>query len=199
MARMPPRARPPEQRSGLARGAFVGRAREMQALDRLAGEGARLVTLLGVAGVGKTRLALEWARGGQAGASFAFCALEEARTIDDACAALARALGVALAAQATTDETVAQLGRALAELDHAVLVLHNLEQLAPLAGAMIEPWLALAPRAARARGDARRGAPRGAGPPRPAPVDVVARSTRCGRTWAASSPSSASDRGWRPR
>jgi predicted ATPase/predicted negative regulator of RcsB-dependent stress response len=136
--------------SALPAGAFVGRARERQALDRLIGEGARLVTLVGVAGVGKTRLALEWARGaegalGREGAAIAFCDLAEARSVDDACAALARVLGVALAASATAEEAVVQLGRALARRERSVLVLDNLEQLAARAGAMIEPWLALAP------------------------------------------------------
>ncbi len=133
-------------------GPFVGRAREMEALDRLVAGGARLVTLLGVGGVGKTRLALEWARSAEGalrreGVSLVFCDLSEARSVDDASAAVARVLGVPLAATATAAESVAQVGRALGELERAVVVLDNLEQLAPLSPALIEPWLALAPQA----------------------------------------------------
>ena len=41
---------------------FLGREGELAALDQLLG-GARLVTLTGVGGVGKTRLAVEFAAG----------------------------------------------------------------------------------------------------------------------------------------
>jgi non-specific serine/threonine protein kinase len=57
-----PPARPPELRHNLPApvNTFVGRADEMAELEGLLGEG-RLVTLTGVGGVGKTRLALETA------------------------------------------------------------------------------------------------------------------------------------------
>src|SRR5687767_10097441 len=42
-------------------GAFVGRARELEALAARGAAGERLVTLLGPAGIGKTRLACEHA------------------------------------------------------------------------------------------------------------------------------------------
>jgi predicted ATPase len=44
----------------VARTSFVGRARELAELERLAGEAA-IVTVTGTGGVGKTRLALELA------------------------------------------------------------------------------------------------------------------------------------------
>ena len=40
---------------------FVGRSAELDALGQLVLDGARLVTLTGPAGIGKTRLAIEWA------------------------------------------------------------------------------------------------------------------------------------------
>ncbi len=120
-------------------------------IDRLVAEGARIVTLVGVAGVGKSRLAVEWVRAAEVrpegvGASFLACDLSQARSLDDSCTAVAQVLGVVLAASATAEEAVVQIGRALSDLERAVIVLDNLEQLAPIAPAMIEPWLALAPR-----------------------------------------------------
>src|SRR4051812_17058389 len=112
----------------------------MRALGELVGAGARLVTLLGGGGVGKTRIALEWARSGeealrQEGAALVFCDLAEARSLDDVCAALARALGVPLAAAASAGESVIQVGHALAGLERAVVILDNLEQLTACAPA----------------------------------------------------------------
>ncbi len=130
---------------------FVGRAREIEALGQLVGAGARLVTLVGTGGVGKTRVALEWARAAEAslrrdGVGLVLCDLSSARDADGVCEAVARAVGAPLAAGATTDEIVAQVGRALAELDRAVLVLDNVEQIAALTPRLLPPWLSLAPR-----------------------------------------------------
>lgn len=121
----------------------------MQAVDRCLDEGARIVTLTGAAGMGKTRLSLEWARGAsdRDAASLLFCDLSEARSLDDACAVFARALGVPLAAAGTADEIVAQLGRALAESGPCVVILDNLEQLVTHAPRLLIPWLTLAPAA----------------------------------------------------
>ena len=133
-----------------ARGAFIGRARELHALGERIDGGARLVTITGAAGMGKTRLALEWAATALSprdGARLFFCDLSEAKGIDDACAVVARALDVPLAAGGTADEVVAQLGRALAEPRRSVVILDNLEQLVDIAPRMLGPWLSLAPRA----------------------------------------------------
>src|SRR5690348_5622576 len=92
--------------------AFIGRAREIRALDRCRAERARLVTLTGGAGMGKTRLALEWARGADTAA--VFCDLSESRSVDQACATVARAVGSPLTAEGSPDDAVAQIGRALA-------------------------------------------------------------------------------------
>jgi predicted ATPase len=135
-----------------ARGDFVGREAEKRALGRSIDGGARLVTITGAGGMGKTRLAAEWARSAQGdlqhgGTSFFFCDLSESRSIDDVCTALGRALGTPLAAGGTADDAVAQLGCALAEAGACVVLLDNMEQLAALAPRMLTPWLALAPRA----------------------------------------------------
>src|SRR5690349_20921597 len=125
-----------------ARGAFVGRSREIRALLRCHQEGARLVTITGAAGMGKTRLALEWPRHG---ARVFFCDLSDATGIDDACALVARALAVPLAAGGSADDAVSQLGRALAEVGECVVLLDNLEQLVAITPRLLVPWLALAP------------------------------------------------------
>ncbi|MDC3962067.1 AAA family ATPase [Polyangium jinanense] len=133
-----------------ARGAFIGRARELRALGERIDAGARLVTITGAAGIGKTRLVLEWAASALAardGARLLFCDLSEAKGLDDACAVLARALDVPLSAGGTADEVVAQLGRALAEPPRSVVLLDNLEQLVDVAPQMLGPWLSYAPRA----------------------------------------------------
>jgi predicted ATPase len=136
---------------GLAGGAFVGRAREIRALGRCIDGGADLVTITGTAGIGKTRLAIEWARsahggGPREGGGVVFCDVSDAVDVNDACAALARALGVPLAAGGMADEAVARLGRALGEAAPRVVILDSMEQLASLAPRMLPSWRALAPR-----------------------------------------------------
>ncbi|MDC0747593.1 AAA family ATPase [Polyangium mundeleinium] len=135
-----------------ARGAFIGRAQELRALGERIDAGARLVTITGAAGIGKTRLVLEWAASALSTSArerprLFFCDLSEAKGIDDACAVLARALDVPLAAGGTADEVVAQLGRVLAESPRSVVLLDNLEQLVDVAPRMLGPWLSFAPRA----------------------------------------------------
>ncbi|APR86166.1 protein kinase/ LuxR family transcriptional regulator [Minicystis rosea] len=132
------------------RGAFVGRTRELGVLGRSHDEGARLVTVTGPAGMGKTRLSLEWARSAlgpmrRDGSHVLFCDLSDARSLDDACAIVARSLAVPLAAGGSTVEAVDQLGRALASSGVGVLILDNLEQLVADAPRLVEPWLAQAP------------------------------------------------------
>jgi predicted ATPase len=130
-------------------GTFIGRARELHAIHKRIDSGARLVTITGAAGMGKTRLALEWARGaaaalGPEAVRPVFCELGETREIDDACAVVARAVAVPLSAEGTADEAAVQLGRALGELGRCVLILDNMEQLAAVAPRILGPWLRLA-------------------------------------------------------
>ncbi|MFT3770384.1 MAG: tetratricopeptide repeat protein [Minicystis sp.] len=137
---------------GSVRGPFVGRVLEMRALGALQDDGARLVTIIGTAGVGKTRLAIEWARasGGatrRGRAEPLFCDLSEATTLDDLCAVVGRALGVPLPAGGSTEQAVAQLGRALAAAGERVVILDNLEQLTALASRVLRVWRELSPEA----------------------------------------------------
>ena len=152
-ARRPSRQPDPGARaSGLppALSSFVGRARERALLDALVEGGARLVTLLGPAGAGKTRLAVEWARGRRAelvDRPVYFCDLTEARSLDGVCYALAAALGVPIARGSTAEGAPEQLGAALASCGAALVVLDNFEQVVAWAGATVGEWLAQAPEA----------------------------------------------------
>ena len=95
--------------------AFVGRAAELAALAALMAR-ARLVTLLGPGGAGKTRLALRWAEGRGA----VFCDLSAARSTGD-------------------------VRRALASAGAPLVVLDNFEQVVDAAAESVTPWLAADP------------------------------------------------------
>ncbi len=121
------------------RDAFVGRAAELAALARTLQDGARLVTVLGVGGTGKTRLAqrmaLAWLGEWPGGAWF--CDLSEARRLEGICFAVAQALGVSLG----KDDPVEQLGHVIAGRGRCLVILDNFEQVAALADACLGRWL----------------------------------------------------------
>ena len=123
-------------------GAFVGRAREREALDAMFAEGARLVTITGAGGVGKTRLVVEWARRDPARI---FCELAAARDLDEACAVVASSLGTPLAAGASPGQAIEQLGDALARHGARLVVLDNFEQLAASSTELLAGLLERAP------------------------------------------------------
>ena len=81
-------------------GVFVGRQRERARVETLLGTGARVVTLVGPGGMGKTRLAVRcaaaWLHDPQVGA-VCFVELADARTETEVAIAIARALDVPLA------------------------------------------------------------------------------------------------------
>jgi predicted ATPase len=74
---------------------FVGRDAELVELVRLVGE-SRIVTLTGVGGVGKTRLAVHFgaSEGGRFAGGTWFCDLSVATTGDEVVERLAAALGL---------------------------------------------------------------------------------------------------------
>jgi predicted ATPase len=121
---------------------FVGRDADIARLRALFAGPARLVTIVGAAGLGKTRLALELARTEDA----IIARLADARTIDDVLAIVGAALGVAPAA---TDRhaIAARVARAIAAQGERLLVLDNFEQLTPLGARTVGCWLAQAPAA----------------------------------------------------
>ena len=120
------------------RDAFVGRTRE---LGRLAAEmesGGRLVTLAGVGGTGKTRLARRYARAwrGDWPGGVYFCDLSEARALDGIHFAVASALSIPL----VRGDPALQIGHAISARGRCLLVLDNFEQVVKHAEATVGAW-----------------------------------------------------------
>jgi predicted ATPase len=129
------------------RGSFIGREADLESVAALLEGGARLVTLLGPGGVGKTRL-LHRLYSVRRGADWVFCDLTSARTSGDVLTLVATALGgAALGAAATNAEASRRIGHAIARRRaRCVLALDNLEQLEEAALPFLSEWLALAQR-----------------------------------------------------
>ncbi|RVU43317.1 ATP-binding protein [Rubrivivax rivuli] len=123
---------------------FVGRQADLRALALLLEGPARLVTLHGTGGMGKTRLALRhaWAWRGNFPGGVWFCDLAQARNLDSVLQAVAVALDVPLGA-----DPVAQLGRAIAGRERCLLILDNFEQVTRHAPETVGRWLDMAPQA----------------------------------------------------
>ncbi len=126
--------------------AFVGRAVMIERLtEQLERDSASsvLVTLVGPAGVGKTRLATHYARrhlerwpGGAW-----WCDLTEARDPADILAIAARSLGVAIGGA----DPAMRLGHAIAGRGRCLLVLDSVEQVVSHLHPVLDAWLATAP------------------------------------------------------
>ncbi len=123
--------------------AFVGRAAERAALSRRLAEGVGLLSVVGMGGTGKSRLALRCARawsGAWPGGVW-FCDLNEARCAEDVLHAVARALDVPLGSA----DPVGQLGHAIAGRGPCLLVLDGFEHIASQPGLTVGRWQELAP------------------------------------------------------
>jgi predicted ATPase/class 3 adenylate cyclase/Flp pilus assembly protein TadD len=129
----------PAERDG-----FVGRRSDLQAICDGLARGARLLTLLGPGGMGKTRLALRysWAWQGDFPGGVWFCDLAQARSLDGTLQALAQTLEVSLG-----HDAVAQLGRAIAGRERCLVILDNFEQITAHAAATLGAWMDAAPMA----------------------------------------------------
>ena len=126
---------------------FVGRREALAEVGRHFARGSRLVTVWGLAGMGKTRLAIEVALARHAaGETVLFVPLAEVRAIPSACAAIAAACGAGTSGDADA-RTVELVGRALAARGPVLLVLDNLEHLLPELSALLAAWLERAPSA----------------------------------------------------
>lgn len=128
------------------RDAFVGRRSTLAELSRRFDDGARLVSLLGIGGCGKTRAAMRfgWTRLGDFPGGIWFCDLASARTLEGLFSAVAQGLDVPLG----QEDPLQQLGSAIAGRGNCLVVLDNFEQLARHAEATLGRWLE---RAASAR------------------------------------------------
>lgn len=143
----PVRGAPPREPSE----PLLGRAADVAALLELFEEGARLVTIVGPGGMGKTRLAgavaVEAAPAFVEGGGATFVDLTSATTAGGFAALVARELGVRLRASRDPGAAIEQLARALGRRGRALLVLDNFEQLADVAVETVGALLAGAPRA----------------------------------------------------
>ena len=120
---------------------FFGRERELSRLSRELESGVRCVQLVGPAGVGKTRLSLEFCA--RAAASYAggvwFCDLSHCTSREAAIAVVAKVLGITVRSDPSVEVAVGLTAKGA-----ALVVLDNLEQLVgpPVEiRAVIDPWL----------------------------------------------------------
>lgn len=125
--------------------AFIGRKADLVALARRFDEGARLVTLAGPGGTGKTRLARRyaWTWLGEWPGGAWFCDLAEARSVEGIAAVVRSQLGVPLGRDAPEE----QLARAIAGRGRCLLLLDNFEQVVEHASATVGRWVEGAPEA----------------------------------------------------
>ncbi|MCE9660447.1 MAG: tetratricopeptide repeat protein [Burkholderiales bacterium] len=125
--------------------AFIGRQPALQAIRRRFEGGAKLVSLLGIGGVGKTRLARRygWTWLGDYAGGVWFCDLSSARSLEGVCHAVAQGLDVPLG---RTDPVV-QLGDALAGRGKCLVILDNFEQVVEQAEATLGRWMGRAAQA----------------------------------------------------
>ncbi len=122
---------------------FVGRAAELQAMRRRLAAGVRLLTVVGPPGVGKTRLAVEFAlrHAGELGAEALVCDLSETTNADEIHAAVAQML----VSKSVTFDPARTLGEAIAARGPLLLILDNFEQVADHAQATVGQWVRVAP------------------------------------------------------
>jgi predicted ATPase len=124
---------------------FIGRAKALVDLSRRIQSGARLVSVLGVGGTGKTRLVIRYGRSwlGDFPGGVWFCDLSPARSVEDIAGAVAQGLDIPLG----RDDPVLQIGRSIAGRGPCLLILDNFEQVARFAGQTLGQWLAQADQA----------------------------------------------------
>lgn len=124
---------------------FVGRDDALGGLCKIVQEDRRLVTILGIGGIGKTRLAIRYAHtwlGAYPGGAW-FCDLASATTIDGIVLATAQGLDMPLG----NADPIQQIGAAIAGRGACLVVLDNFEQVARHAEATVGEWLKRAPKA----------------------------------------------------
>jgi predicted ATPase/class 3 adenylate cyclase len=127
------------------RDSFVGRIHSLEALADKLRRGARLVSVLGIGGSGKTRVAIHaaWSLLSRYAGGAWFCDLSAARTIEGIHFAVAQGLDMPLG----SIDPMLQIGQAIAGRGRCLVVLDNFEQVARHAEATLGHWLDRAPQA----------------------------------------------------
>ncbi len=108
--------------------------------------GARLVTLVGPAGVGKTRLARELARL-RSDPPSVVCELGMASRVDELAHRVAAVLNVPLGSVDASEDAIATVGRALSARGPLLVILDGFDELVDVASGALARWLEAAPRA----------------------------------------------------
>jgi diguanylate cyclase (GGDEF)-like protein len=121
---------------------FLGRERELNEVRKLLGE-LRLVTLSGSGGIGKTRLALEAARGRIGSFGEGAWVVDLARLEDPAL--VPAALAAAMELDATEQTPSLDLVVTALRSKHALLIFDNCEHLSDACGRLVESLLSEAP------------------------------------------------------
>ncbi len=121
------------------RDVFVGRRDGLDELAQRLRSGARLVSVLGIGGLGKTRLVTRfaWSALGEYAGGTWFCDLAQARSIEGIAHAVAQALDVPLG----REDAITQLGHSIAGRGKCLVILDNFEQVARFAERTIGRWL----------------------------------------------------------
>ena len=127
----------------------LGREEELAALLALVAEGHRLITLLGVAGLGKTTLAElaaeQWREADTFPGGVLFCDLTRAEDEAGLLAVVAEALGLSLEGARALAARRSIVLAGLRDGRRRCLILDNFEQLTPICRGRLEEWLAGAP------------------------------------------------------
>ncbi len=125
------------------RTSFVGRAAELTRLHDLFEAGARLVTVMGTAGTGKTRLARRF--GSTALPAFPggvwFCDVVEAQTLDDVLGAVTSTLDLKSVGEAGPDEVGRALADRAAKEGRLLVILDNFERVVEQATPSVGRWM----------------------------------------------------------
>ncbi len=129
---------------------FVDRAVELSALSEHFATGARWVTMVGPAGVGKTRMAVEfasqWLRESGPGSREAwFCDLTAAHDLKAAMDTIARAVQLQLPATDSSEKAGHLMAAALRDRGDALIVLDNAEHLVDALAPLVQGWIGNCP------------------------------------------------------
>lgn len=130
---------------------YIGRQDSLKQVRGLLETGERLITLLGTAGIGKTRLArqlgIDVLQTSHYPGGVHFCDLTAAHSPRDILDAVASLLQVPVLESDALDPAIVQVGKALAARGPLLLILDNFEQLVRSGLEVPRRWLELAPQA----------------------------------------------------